>query len=200
MEPRVISMAGKTPEIPSIELLKEELAREESRHSFWKSLWNLAVGLLVAAAVTALVATRLLVLVEVNGSSMAPTLESGEVVFLYQTKKIEPGDMVGFYYGGKILLKRAIGSAGDVIDMDKDGNVYVNGNKLEEPYLTEKNLGKCDLEFPYQVPEEMIFVLGDNRAISIDSRTKIIGCVGDNQIVGKVVFRAWPLDRMEIMR
>lgn len=193
-------MAGKVLEIPPVELLKEELAREEAKHSFRKRLWNIAVGLIVAAAVTALVATRLLVLIQIEGSSMAPTLKSGEVVFLRQTKEIEAGDIIGFYYGGRILLKRVIGSAGDQIEIDGEGNVYVNGERIEESYLTEKSPGKCDLEFPYQVPEGMFFVLGDNRAVSIDSRTRLIGCVEKNQIVGKAVFRAWPLERIGFMR
>ena len=142
---------------------------------------------------------RSFVLIKINGDSMKPTLEDGEIVFIRQTKDIEKGDIVGFYYGGRILLKRAIGSAGDDIDIDQDGTVYVNGEKIDEPYLDKKDLGKCELEFPYQVPEGMIFVLGDNRAISIDSRIKSIGCVEKDQIVGKAAVRAWPLPRMGIM-
>ncbi|MCI8506243.1 MAG: signal peptidase I [Lachnospiraceae bacterium] len=187
-------------EIPPIELLREELAREEAKHSFRKTLWNIAVVLIVAAAITALAATRLFVLIRINGNSMEPTLADGEVIFLRQTKDIEAGDIIGFYYGGRVLLKRAIGSAGDQIDIDRDGNVYVNGQLLDEPYLEKKSLGKCELEFPYEVPEGMTFVLGDNRAVSIDSRIKSIGSVEAEQIVGKVVFRAWPLSRMEMMR
>ena len=180
-------------EIPPINDLRMELAREEARHEFRRSLLNIAGVLTVAAAVTALMMTRLLILLQVNGSSMAPTLEEDEIVILRQTKEIETGDIVGFYYGGKILLKRAIGSAGDEIDIDQEGNVYVNGKVIDEPYVEDKNLGKCDQDFPYQVPEGMIFVLGDNRAVSIDSRMKSIGCVEKGQIVGKVVLMAWPL-------
>lgn len=194
---------SKIPElsdIPSIALLREELAREEALHSIRKKFWNIVVVLIVAAAITAVISTRLLVLVRINGNSMDPTLKNEEVVFLWQTKEIEAGDIIGFYYGGKILLKRVIGVAGDQIEIDKEGNVSVNGENMEESYLTEKNLGKCDIEFPYQVPEEMFFVLGDNRAVSIDSRTRTIGCVEINQVVGKAVLRAWPLDRMEMMR
>lgn len=200
-----MSMAGKQKEfglsdIPSIEALKEELARENARHQFRRSLWNVAVVLVVVAAVTALVATRLLVLIQINGDSMSPTLASGEVIFLHQTKEIRKGDIVGFYYGGRILLKRVIGSEGDWIEMDREGNVYVNGEPLSEPYLTERSLGKCNLEFPYQVPEGMLFVLGDNRAVSVDSRTRSLGCVEESQIVGRAVFRAWPLERVGFMR
>ena len=185
-------------EIPSIESLREELAREESRYGFRRTLLNIAGVLVVAAAIAALMATRLFVLIRLNGSSMEPALHNGEIIFLRQTKEIEVGDMIGFYYGGRVLIKRAIGSEGDYIDIDKEGNVYVNGEQIDEPYLAEKNLGKCELEFPYEVPEDMIFVLGDNRAISIDSRIKSIGCVEHGQIVGKVAFRAWPLARMGI--
>ena len=186
--------------IPPIEFLREELVREEARYSFRKTLWNIAVLLTAAAAVTALVTTRLFVLIQINGSSMAPTLVNGEIIFLRQTKKVEPGDMIGFYYGGRILLKRVIGSGGDQIEIDSEGNVYVNGGMIDEPYLAEKSPGKCDLEFPCEVPEGMVFVLGDNRAISIDSRIRSIGWVEENQIVGKTAFRVWPPDRMGVMR
>ena len=186
--------------IPPIEFLRAELVREEARYSFRKTLWNIAVLLTAAAAVTALVTTRLFVLIQINGSSMAPTLVNGEIIFLRQTKKVEPGDMIGFYYGGRILLKRVIGSGGDQIEIDSEGNVYVNGGMIDEPYLAEKSPGKCDLEFPCEVPEGMVFVLGDNRAISIDSRIRSIGCVEENQIVGKTAFRVWPPDRMGVMR
>lgn len=196
---RVIFMADEKIEIPSIELLREELAREESRYHFRRTVLTIAGILVVAAAVAALLATRFFVLLQINGASMAPTMREGEVVILRQTKDIEMGDIVGFYYGGKILLKRAIGSAGDYIDIDQEGNVLVNGRMIDEPYLEEKKLGKCELDLPYQVPEGMIFVLGDNRAVSIDSRMKSIGCVESEQIVGKAEFRAWPFARIGIL-
>lgn len=186
--------------IPSIDALREELAREEAKYSFRKTVWNITVVLIVAAAVTALMATRLLILIQINGNSMAPALADGEVILIRQTKEVEVGDIIGFYYGGRILLKRAIAGAGDQVEIDREGNVSINGEPIEEPYLAEKNLGKCELEFPYEVPEGMLFVLGDNRAISIDSRNKTIGCVEKEQIVGRVVFRAWPWDRVGIMR
>lgn len=186
--------------IPPTELIREELAKEEAKHGFRKTLWNIAVVLIVAAAITALTATRLLMLIRINGNSMEPTLTDGEIVFLWQTKAVEKGDIVGFYYGGRVLLKRVIANAGDRIDIDRSGNVYVNGREIDEPYVKQKNLGKCELTFPYEVPEGMYFVLGDNRAVSIDSRIKSIGPVETDQIVGKVVFRAWPFGRMGIMR
>ena len=125
-----------------------------------------------------------------------PTLAEGEIIVLRQTKEVEKGDIIGFYYGGNILLKRVIGSEGDYIEIDGEGNVYVNSEKIDEPYLTERTLGKCEIDFPCQVPEEMFFVLGDNRAVSIDSRINAIGYVKNSQIVGRAAFRAWPLDRI----
>jgi len=186
----------KNLEIPPIELLREELAREELKYAFRRTLWNIMVMLIVVAAITALVATRLFVLIQIKGNSMEPAMADGEIVFIRQTKEVEQGEIVGFYYGGRILLKRVIGSAGDHINIDGDGNVYINGEMLEEPYVAEKNLGKCELEFPYEVPEGMVFVLGDNLSVSIDSRIRSIGCVEREQIVGKAVFRAWPMARM----
>ena len=186
-------------EIPSIPALKEELMREKVKREFRRAILNMAGILIVAAALTALMATRIFVLVQINGSSMKPTLNEDEVIILRQTKAVEKGDIVGFYYGGKILLKRVMAGAGDEVDIDREGNVSVNGERLGESYLKEKRLGKCDLEFPYEVPEGAIFVLGDNRAISMDRRIKSIGCVESDQIVGKVVFRMWPMARMGIM-
>ena len=187
-------------EVPPINDLRMELAREEARYEFRKALLNIAGILAVAAAIAALVMTRILILLQVNGNSMAPALEDAEIVILHQTKEVEPGDIIGFYYGGKILLKRVVGSAGDEIDMDGDGNIYVNGVILDEPYVSEKKQGKYDQEFPYRVPENMVFVLGDNRAVSLDSRVRSIGCVEDGQIVGKAVFRAWPFGRIGRLR
>ncbi len=187
------------PEIPSIELLREELNRVESKRDFRRAVLSIAGVLAVAAAITALAATRIFVMIRVNGVSMAPTFDDGEIVVLQQTKAVQPGDVIGFYYGGRILLKRYIGSAGDYIDMDGEGSVYVNGAMVEEPYLESRDLGTCEIEFPYKVPEGMIFVLGDNRAASLDSRTRSIGCVDKDQIVGKAVFRAWPPNRIGMM-
>lgn len=186
-------------EVPSIEFLREELAREDSRYSFRRTILNIAGVLIVAAAITALVVTRIFVLLRVNGSSMMPTLAEREIIVLRQTKEVEKGDIIGFYYGGNVLLKRVIGSEGDYIEIDEDGNVYVNNEQIDEPYVTEKSLGKCEAEFPCRVPEEMYFVLGDNRAVSIDSRINVIGCVKSSQIVGRAAFRAWPMDRIGIM-
>lgn len=188
------------PEIPSIGELREELAREKARYDFRRTIRNIAVALIVAAAIATLIATRMLGLIRVNGNSMDPTLEDNEIIIIRQTKEFERGDIIGFYYGGRILLKRVIACEGDIVEIDGEGDVSVNGEEIDEPYLKEKNQGKCDVEFPFEVPEEMTFVLGDNRAISIDSRIKSIGCVDRDQIVGKAIFRAWPAGRMGILR
>ena len=138
-------------------------------------------------------------LLQVNGSSMSPTLENGEMVVLLQTKRVETGDVIGFHYGGEVLIKRVIGCGGDLIEIDQEGNVSVNGEALAEPYLVEKSLGRCELDFPCRVPEGMYFVLGDNRAVSIDSRIRTLGCVEDNQIIGRVLVRGWPWSRAGIV-
>ena len=180
-------MDEKRPEMPSLEALKIELAREEARCELRKTFLHIAGVLVVSAAIAVLLLTRIFLLLHVEGMSMEPTVKTGEVVLLRQTKEIENGDLIGFYFEGRVLLKRAI---------DQEGNVYVNSKMLEEPYLDRKGLGKCELDFPYQVPEGTIFVLGDNREVSLDSRIETIGCVKISQIVGKVACRVWPLARI----
>ena len=196
-------MRGKKEEplkIPSIESLRAELAREEARCNRRRVLWNMAAALVIAAAVAGLVLTRIYALIEVDGNSMEPTLSDGEILFLRRTKEVGAGDIAGFYYEGKILLKRVIGMPGDEIEIDGDGNVSVNGQPLEEPYLREKSLEKCQLEFPVTVPEGTFFVLGDNRAVSVDSRDLSVGYVRKDQVVGRAVIKAWPPARMKIWK
>lgn len=185
---------------PPLNALRMELAREESRHELWKLLRAMIGSVTVAAALTVLVMTRCFQLLQVDGMSMAPTLEAGEMILLLRTKQIEKGDVVGFCYGGEVLLKRVIGSGGDSIHMDESGNVYVNGLMLEESYVEAKGPGRRELDFPYQAPEGMLFVLGDNREASIDSRIRALGCVSGSQIVGKAVCRVWPPARMGMMQ
>ncbi len=182
--------------IPSIEAVEEEKARLDHRKRFRRTLITTIAALVVVAAVAVLIATLLLPVLQVSGTSMEPTLEDGDVVVLAHTDTFDTGDLVGFYYQNKLLLKRVIGAPGDVIDIDEAGNVTVNGTLLEEDYVTNKSIGSCDIEFPYQVPESHYFVLGDNRVTSIDSRTSAIGCIEKDQFVGKVMLRVWPLDRL----
>ena len=133
------------------------------------------------------------------GSSMEPTLADEDIILLAKTNSFQTGELCGFYWQNKLLLKRIIGTPGDIIDIKEDGTVFVNGEEIEEPYVSEKALGECDLTFPYQVPENRYFVMGDHRTVSIDSRSSVIGCVEKEQIIGKVIMRIWPLSELSII-
>ncbi len=185
-------------EIPELDVIEAELRRVRYKDRYRSALRGTVYTLVVVAAIAILVATIMLPFLRIYGTSMAPTLQDGEVICCLKTSDFETGDVVAFYYNNKLLVKRVIGSPGDWIDMDEAGNVYVNNVLLEEPYLTEKALGEPDIEMPYQVPEGQIFVLGDHRSTSIDSRHSIVGCVAQEQIVGKIFVRIWPLDKIEI--
>ena len=154
---------------------------------------NTAVVLITAAAVAVLIATLLLPIFRIYGSSMTPTLEEGNIVISVRGGEYRQGDIISFYYNNKILVKRVIALPGDWVDIDDAGNVYVNDELLDEPYVAEKALGECDIELPYQVPEGRLFVCGDHRSTSVDSRSSTVGCVAEEQIAGKIVFRIWPL-------
>lgn len=180
-------------EMPTSEQLENELIRVRYAERYRKLLKNTIYALLVVAAVSVLIATLFLPVLEIYGNSMSPTLESKDIVASVKTSELKQGDICCLYYNNHILVKRVIGVPGDVIVMDEAGNVYVNGALLDEPYLTEKALGECDIEFPFTVPEQTVFVLGDNRSTSVDSRNSLIGCISMDEIVGKIVFRVWPL-------
>ena len=156
--------------------------------------------LIVVAAVAVLVATIWMPVLQIYGASMAPTLDEGDIVISVKGSDFAPGDLVAFYIGNKILVKRCIAGPGQWVDIDADGNVYVDGELLDEPYLTEKALGDCDIELPYQVPDNHYFCMGDHRSTSVDSRSTTVGCVSDEQIVGKIVFRVWPLPGFGALR
>lgn len=179
--------------IPTISQLREELEREKHHRRYRQTLRSTIYTLVVVAAVAILVATLWLPILQIYGSSMNPTLTEGDIVVSVKSTEFQQGEFVAFYSANKILVKRYIAGAGQWIDIDEDGNVYVDGELLDEPYLTDKALGECDLKLPYQVPDGRIFVLGDHRSTSVDSRSTAVGCVADEQIVGKIVFRVWPL-------
>lgn len=181
---------------PTTEQLEAELSRVKYKRRYHRVLKSTVYTLITVAAVAVLVATLWLPVLQTYGNSMAPTLRDGEILFSAKGSKFEPGDIVAFYYNNKILIKRVICGPGDWINIDEDGTVYVNGVRLEEPYLTEKALGDTDIELPYQVPDGKIFVMGDHRATSVDSRNTAVGCVAQEQIVGKIIFRVWPLNRL----
>jgi len=187
-------MVAEQSATPTSSQLRKELERVEHRSTYHRTLRTTIYILLVVAAVAVLVATLWLPVLQVSGSSMEPTLDTGQIVVATKNADFAPGDVVAFYYGNKVLLKRVIGVAGDTIDIKDDGTVYVNGIALDEPYLSEKSLGQCDIDLPYQVPDGRIFVMGDNRSVSVDSRTSTVGCITADSIVGKVTFRVWPLN------
>lgn len=182
----------KTP--PTLEQLKRELKRERYRRSYGETLSSTVFSLVVVAALAILVATLLLPVFQIYGESMDPTLKDGEIVVSVKTGKPEQGDMVAFYYNNKVLIKRVIATSGQWVDFDDDGTVYINGEPLDEPYLEEKALGECNIELPYQVPDGRWFVMGDARATSVDSRDRVLGCVSEEQIVGRLVYRIWPME------
>lgn len=187
-------------ELPTTPQLEEALAQEKRRKRFYSILRSTVFVLATVAAVSILIATLLLPVMRIYGSSMKPTLEDGEVVVAVKVKDFSAGDLVAFYYNNKLLIKRVIGEPGDWINMTEDGTVLVNGTPIDEPYVSEKSVGTCDLELPYQVPAGQYFVMGDHRSTSIDSRSSMVGCVTMDQIVGKILIRVWPLSSFGLTR
>lgn len=183
-------------EMPSTQQLEAELKRVKYKSRYHSVLRSTVYTLIVVAAIAILVATLWLPVLQIYGSSMTPTLQDGEIIFTVKSSEFEPGDIAAFYYNNKILVKRIICGPGDWIDIDEDGTVYVNDEQLEEPYLAEKALGDTDIELPFQVPDGRWFVMGDHRSTSVDSRNTSVGCVSDEQIVGKIIFRVWPFNRL----
>lgn len=179
--------------LPSTQELERELAREKYKHRYRRTLKSTVFALITAAAAAVLGATLWMPVLQIYGTSMTPTLREGEIVVSVKDQELEPGNIVAFYYGNKVLVKRYIAGAGSWVDIQEDGTVVVNGNVLEEPYISEKAFGICDLELPYQVPEGTYFLMGDERNTSVDSRHSTVGCITQEDMVGRIVFRVWPL-------
>ena len=182
--------------LPTKVQVETERKRYRWKKAYFKALRGTVAVLTYMAAVAALIATFVLPVLQIEGTSMEPTLVNGDIVLLAKTTSFDRGDICGFSWNNKILIKRVIGIPGDWIEIDTDGTVYLNGEKLDEPYAQQIAFGECDLEFPFQVPQEQYFVLGDMRESSIDSRNTLVGCVEHDQIIGKIFFRIWPLKKM----
>lgn len=179
------------------ELLGTELCRVENNERLFKVLLSTVGVLITVAAATVLLSFLLFPVLRIHGMSMQPTFNKGDIVVSVKLGNADRGDTVAFYYGNKVLVKRCIAVAGDLVNIDVNGNVFVNGALLDEPYITQKSFGECDIELPCQVPENRIFVLGDERESSIDSRNTAVGCISQEQIIGKIVFRIWPVDKIQ---
>ncbi len=181
--------------IPTADELRSELNRVRYKKRYRSVLKSTIYTLVTVAAIAVLVATLWLPVLEIYGSSMTPTLHNGDIVFSLKTSDFQQGDVVAFYYNNKILVKRVIAGPADWVDIGPDGTTYVNGKVLDEPYVTEHAYGDTNIELPYQVPDGRIFVMGDHRSTSVDSRNTAVGCVAQEQIVGKILFRIWPLSQ-----
>lgn len=180
-------------ELPELDLLEAELERERYKNRYVRVLRSTAFSLIVVAAAAVLVVVLLLPVLQISGTSMTESLQDKDIVVALNSNKYKTGDIIAFYYNNNILVKRVIAAAGDWVDIDKDGNVYVNEELLNEPYISEKALGDCNITLPYQVPDGRCFVMGDHRATSIDSRNTAVGCVSNDMVIGKILLRAWPL-------
>ena len=181
--------------VPTVAQLEEELKRERYRKRYGRVLRSTVYALITVAAAAVLVATLFLPVLRIYGTSMTPTMTDGDIMVSVKGGNYERGDVIAFWFNNKILVKRVIALPGEWVDIDQEGCVSIDGRPLNEPYLTEKALGECDIELPYQVPDGRLFVMGDHRSTSADSRSSMVGCVAEEQIVGRLVFRVWPLDR-----
>lgn len=183
----------RTQEMPRLEQMENELKRVKYKRRYRSVLRSTVYALITVAAVAVLVATLWMPVLQIYGASMTPTLEAGEIILSLKTGDFQAGDIVAFYYNNKILVKRVIAGPGQWVNITEDGSVYVNDVLLNEPYISEKAFGECDIELPYQVPDERYFVMGDHRETSVDSRSTAVGCVAQEYIVGRIAFRVWPL-------
>ncbi len=179
-------------DLPTANQFYAEMKRGKYKKNFRKTIIATINSLIVVAAISVLISLLFLPVLRVTGTSMTPTLYNDELVICNKRSNYKQGDMIAFYFNNKILLKRVIGLPGDWVDIAEDGTVYVNGEELDEPYIDEKAFGECDIDLPYQVPESRIFVMGDHRSTSVDSRTSMVGCIADEYIIGRLIFRVWP--------
>lgn len=192
-------MSKKEKVIPtnlSISVLEEEIKREKYKSKYTKILRSTIYALIIITSISALIGTLIMPVLEVNNTTMKPLLENNEIVLSLKTKKLKQGDIIAFYQGNKILIKRVVAVPGNYISIDEEGNVYVDGEVLNEPYVTNKQKGETNIEFPYQVPESEYFVLSDERDKTTDSRNEDIGLIKKDNVIGKVIFRVWPFKKL----
>lgn len=181
---------------PTVQQLELEITREKRKHSYSRALRSTLYTLLVVAAIAILVATMVMPILQISGTSMTPVVSQGDITMVVRGSNPVRGDIIAFYYNNKVLIKRVIGLPGEWVNIDADGNVYINDELLDEPYITDKALGDCSIQLPYQVPDGRYFVIGDHRSTSRDSRSTLVGAVSEEQIMGTVTLRIWPLDRI----
>lgn len=185
--------------VPSMEQVEKERKRLRRSNNYRKALTGTINVLLVVAAVAVLTVTLFLPILQISGTSMEPTLNDGDIIVLAKTRSFDPGELIAFNYSGKVLIKRVIATPGSYVDIDGEGNVFVDGEELDEPYVIEKSLGDVTVEFPYQVPDSSVFVLGDHRSVSVDSRSSDIGCIKYDDIIGRIIVRVWPLSEISFI-
>lgn len=190
----------KKQELPELSLLEAELERERYKNRYGRVLRSTVFSLIVVAAAAVLIAVLLLPVLQISGTSMTDSLQDQDIVVALNSNKYQKGDIIAFYYNNNILIKRVIAAAGEWVDIDADGNVYVNDELLDEPYVTEKALGDCNITLPYQVPDGRCFVMGDHRATSIDSRNTAVGCVSNDMVIGKILVRVWPMSEFGLVK
>lgn len=183
-----------TKDIPTAEQFDSEVKRIRYKRNYIQTLYNTISSLIVVAAIAVIISLMFLPVLRVTGTSMTPTLYNDELLICSKRSDFKSGDVIAFYFNNKILLKRVIGTPGDTINISEDGTVYLNGEVLDEPYINEKAFGECDIKLPYQVPDNRVFVMGDHRSVSIDSRSSSVGCIADEYVIGKVILRIWPFD------
>ncbi len=182
------------------EEINAELEKEKYRRNYRNKLKSTIQVMIVVCAVSVLIATLVCPVLKIYGTSMTPTLEQGQIVVSISSRHVKTGQVIGVYYGNKILVKRCIASEGQWVDIDEEGDVYVDDKLIDEPYLTRKAFGECDIKLPYQVPEKTLFVMGDHRESSIDSRSTSIGCVSEEEVVGRIIFCIWPFEQLGIIK
>ena len=186
-------------DLPSLSVLEAELSRVKYKSKYGKILRSTVYTLITVAAIAVLVATLWMPVLQVSGTSMVPTLGEGSIVVSFKTEDLKRGDVIAFYINNKILVKRLIALPGDTVEIDENGRLYVNGVMLDEPYVDEYAFGETDIEMPYKVKKDTLFVMGDHRSVSVDSRNTAVGCIPTEDVVGKIIFRIWPINEFSFV-